>query len=64
MAKGKGSAPAKEASAAKSKKPRFKGINHPKNLDKGFRTHGNKPLIRASLDRMRFRPSAAPSESK
>ena len=51
MAKGKGSgagaAPAKEA--AKSKKPRFKGINHPKNCPKAFRTSGNTELVRAFL---------------
>lgn len=50
MAKGKGNSPAKEAPAAgKSKKPRFKGINHPNNCPKAFRTHGNKALIRAYL---------------
>ena len=51
MAKGKGSgagaAPAKEA--VKSKKPRFKGINHPKNCPKAFRSSGNTELIRAFL---------------
>ena len=51
MAKGKGSgagaAPAKEAT--KSKKPRFKGINHPKNCPKAFRSSGNTALIRAFL---------------
>ena len=51
MAKGKGKpksdTPAKES--VKSKKPKFKGINHPKNCHKGFRTHGNKELMRAFL---------------
>ena len=44
------SAPAKDATAAgKSKKPRFKGINHPKNLHKAFRSSGNTFLIKAYL---------------
>jgi hypothetical protein len=51
MAKGKGAgagaATAKEAT--KSKKPRFKGINHPKNCPKSFRSSGNTALIRAFL---------------
>ena len=37
------------AAPAKSKKPRFKGINHPKNCPKAFRSSGNKELIRAFL---------------
>ena len=45
-----------EVPKAKSKKPRFKGINHPRTLDKGFRIHGNKPLIKAALYRQRFKP--------
>ena len=48
---------AAEKPAAKSKKPHFKGINHPKNLHKGFRSHGNKVLIRAALDQQRRKPA-------
>ena len=55
---GKPAAPKKEAApAAKGKKPRFKGINHPKNLHKGFRSSGNKVLIRAALEFQRRKPA-------
>ena len=59
-------APKKEAApAAKSKKPHFKGINHPRNLHKSFRGCGNKLLIRAALESQRRKPvAAAPSEDK
>jgi hypothetical protein len=51
MAKGKGKPQSggAPAEAARSKKPRFKGINHPKNLHKAFRSSGNTYLIRAYL---------------
>lgn len=49
MAKGKPAAAAKSDAPAKSKKPRFKGINHPRNIPKAFRSSGNGPLIRAAL---------------
>ena len=39
------------APATKSRKPRFKGINHPKNLHKAFRSHGNSVVIKAVLGR-------------
>ena len=53
------------APAAKSKKPHFKGINHPRNLHKAFRSSGNKPLIRAALEAQRRKPVAtAPSGNK
>lgn len=47
MAKGKPDAA--KAAPAKSKKPKFKGINHPRNMPKAFRSSGNGPLIRAAL---------------
>ena len=53
-----------EAPKAKSRKPRFKGINYPRVLAKGFRVHGNKPLIKAALDRQRFKPAAVKESSK
>jgi len=53
---------AAEKPAAKSKKPRFKGINHPNNLHKAFRSSGNKILIRAVLERQRMKP--VPTSSK
>ena len=55
---------AAEKPAAKSKKPHFKGINHPRNLDKGFRVHGNRKLIRAALDRQRRKPVAMEATDK
>lgn len=49
---------AAEKPAAKSKKPKFKGINHPKNLHKAFRTRGNRTLISAALDNQRRKPAS------
>ena len=57
-------APKKEAApAAKSKKPRFKGMNHPRNLHKAFRSSGNGPLIRATLELQRRKPVFITSSS-
>ena len=56
-------APAKEA-PTKSKKPRFKGINHPKNLHKGFRSSGNKLLIRSALEAQRRKPAPLMTSEK
>ena len=57
-------APKKEAApAAKSKKPHFKGINHPRNLHKGFRGSGNGTLIKAVLEDQRRKPIASVASS-
>ena len=59
MAKGKpDAAKAADTSAKKSKKPRFKGINHPRNVPKAFRSSGNGPLIRAALSSSKKRAVA------
>ena len=51
MAKGKssGGAAPTGGTVKKSKKPKFKGINHPKNLHKAWRSSGNGLVIRAYL---------------
>jgi len=57
-------APKKEAApAAKSKKPHFKGINHPRNIHKGFRGSGNGQLIKAALEAQRRKPVAPVASS-
>lgn len=35
--------------ARKSRAPRHRGINSPKNMPKGFRTHGNSLVIKYSM---------------
>ena len=49
MAQGKTQGGADKGSAKKSRKPRFKGINHPKNMPKAFRSSGNTFLIKSYL---------------
>jgi len=58
MAKGKPDAAKTAAAPAKSKKPKFKGINHPRNMPKAFRSSGNGPLIRAVLSSSKKRAVA------
>ena len=58
MAKGKPDAAKAAAAPAKSKKPRFKGINHPRNIPKAFRSSGNGALIRAALSCSKKRTAA------
>ena len=55
----KAPAPAKTPAApAKSKKPKFKGINHPVDIPKAFRSSGNHILLSAALKRKNTKPSA------
>ena len=46
---GKTDTKAAAAAGTKSKKPKFKGINHPKNIHKAFRSSGNTFLIKSYL---------------
>ncbi len=48
MAQGKSQGGADKGNT-KSRKPRFKGINHPKNMPKAFRSSGNTFLIKSYL---------------